>query len=308
MKALLLAAGLGTRMKPFTFFKAKACLPLLNVPFLHYPLQYLRAVGITDIVINLHAHPESVRSAAKQFPGQLDLQFSFEPEILGTAGAIRKALGTELKEPFLVMNSDMLMDIPLDKVMLQHKRLEADITMVLMEEKEFSQYGKVYFEMESGSESPLRFAGIHEGTGTGYHYTGLQIINPGIVELIAPDKKSELFKDIYLSLIGRKRIYGFVYESFWHEAGTLKEYLKTSLHLLKNPLPVHLQPPGMQGTLISPSAAVEEGGVIADSIIMEGATVRKGVHVERSIIGWDVVVSRSVRDMAIAKAILPWPI
>ncbi len=151
MKALLLAAGLGTRMKPFTFIKAKACLPLFNVPFLHYPLQYLHAGGITDIVINLHAHPESVRSVANHFPRSLDLQFSLEPEILGTAGAIRKAFGTELDEPFLVINSDMLMDIPLDKVIQEHKRLKADVTMVIMEGEQFSHYGRVYFERENGS-------------------------------------------------------------------------------------------------------------------------------------------------------------
>ncbi len=158
------------------------------------------------------------------------------------------------------------------------------------------------------SESPLRFAGIREGTGSAYHYTGLQIVNPEIVKLIPPGQKSELFQDVYLPLIGQNRIYGFVYRSFWHEVGTLKEYLKTSLQMQKNPLPAHLQPPDLQATLVSPLAVVEEGAVIADSIIMDGAAVRRGVHVERSIIGWDVDVTKTLRDMAVAKGIIPWPI
>src|SRR5262249_25428246 len=117
MKALVLAAGLGTRMKPFTFFRAKATLPLLNLPFIHYPLQYLSTNGVNDVVINLHAHPDSVKKVAGTQYSNLRIAYSHEPEIMGTAGAMRKAASLLGDEPFVVMNSDMIMEIPLQQVL-----------------------------------------------------------------------------------------------------------------------------------------------------------------------------------------------
>ncbi len=308
MKTLLLAAGLGTRMKPFTFYKAKATLPLLNVPFVHYPLQYLHSRKISDIVINLHAHPESVREAAQRFSNLLNLQFSYEPEILGTAGAIRRAFGEQPSEFFAVMNADMLMDIPLEAVLEQHIRRNSDVTLVIMDGEHFPQYGGIYFEPDAGLETLWRFCGLREGYGKRFHYAGLQIVNGKMLEHIPTGRKLETFTDVYLPLAQQKRIHGFVYDDFWLEIGNLKEYLKTSSHLIQNPLPAHLQPPGIVYNLVSPNSVVENGAEVSESIIMDGAFVKNGVKVERSIVGWDVEISRNVRDAAIARGILPWPI
>jgi mannose-1-phosphate guanylyltransferase len=308
MKALLLAAGLGTRMKPFTFFRAKPSLPLLNAPFLHYPLQYLYSQNVKEAVVNLHSHPETVRSAAAQFSHPIDIQFSMEPQILGTAGAIRQAFGRDQTEPILVMNADMLMNISLEQMMQQHIRSNADVTLAIMEGQKFDRYGGLYFEPEGEEEGPLRFKGIREGKGKKFHYTGLQILNGDVIQDIPPDRKSDTFTDIYVPLSEQKRIYGFVYDDFWLEIGNPREYLKTSLYLLENPLPASLQPPLMEATLISRRATLEEDAVVSESIIMEGARIKSGIHVERSIIGWDVTVTKSVKDVSLAKGTLPWPI
>jgi UTP-glucose-1-phosphate uridylyltransferase len=104
---VLLAAGLGTRLKPFTFFCAKAALPMFDLPFICYPLQYLHANGVTEVVINLHAHPDTVRSAAGSEYRGMRIHYSHEPEILGTAGAIWKAKELLGNEPFAVLNGDI---------------------------------------------------------------------------------------------------------------------------------------------------------------------------------------------------------
>ena len=308
MKALLLAAGLGTRMRPFTFLKAKASLPLLNAPFLHYPLQYLYSQNVKEVVVNLHSHPESVRIAAANFSAPIGIEFSMEPQILGTAGAIRKAFGADQSEPVLVMNADMLMNIPLERMMQQHVRYSADITLAIMESPEFESYGGLYFEQEDGEDRPLRFQGIREGKGRKFHYTGLQILNGDVIQHITSDRKSDTFTDVYVPLADQKRIYGFLYNDFWLEIGNPKEYLKTSLHVLENPLPAALQPTLMEASLVSPHATVEQDAVVTQSIIMEGARIQSGVRVERSIIGWDVTVTRDVMDSSLAKGMLPWPI
>lgn len=305
MKTLVLAAGLGTRLKPFTFSRAKASLPLLNIPFLHYSLQYLYSQNETEIVINLHAHPDSVRQAAKQFPQPMNIAFSHEPEILGTAGAIRKAFGDKASDQFMVMNSDMLTNIPLDEVKQQHFSSNADATMVLMNGDPFPGYGGLYFEEDGGL---LRFTGVREGKGKKYHYTGIQILKGEMVEQIPANQKSEMFSGLYVPLMEKKRIFGFLYQDFWQEIGTLEQYWKTSIQLLQDRLPEHLCPSGMTDTLVSQQAIIESNADVSESIIMDGARIKSGVRVERSIIGWDVTVSKDTRDMAVAKAFLPWPI
>ncbi len=301
MKALILAAGLGTRIRPFTFFCAKAGIPLLDVPFIRYPLQYLYSRGVREAVVNLHAHPDSVRAACGTDYRGIRISYSQEPEILGTAGAMRKAAPMLGDDPFVVMNSDMLSDIPLVAVLEQHKNLNADITLVIMKDARFANYGGVYFE-----GSPLKLSGFRTGTGESFHYTGLQIVSPHILERIPPEQKTGIFTDIYPQLMKTCRIYGYLYDGPWKEMGNLREYLRTSVGLIHHSLPVNLQPPGMNPTLISPKATIEPGAEVIDSIVMQGACITAGSRVEHSIIGSNVTVSGNLRGTALARGILPW--
>ena len=301
MKALILAAGLGTRVRPFTFFRAKATLPLFHIPFIHYPLHYCCLNGIQEAIVNLHAHPESVRKATGNQYGNIRISYSEEPEILGTAGAMRKASRLLEGDPFLVMNSDMLTDIPLQEALNFHHNSQADITLVIMKDARFAHYGGLYFEGD-----PLRLSGFRSGPGESYHYTGLQIVSPHILEHIPDGKKTGIFTDIYPGIMKDKKIYGFVYHGFWKEMGNLREYLRTSLELMRQPLPEKLVPEGAKQSLISPDATVEEGAEVIDSLVMDGARIESGARVEHSIIGWDVFVTGDVRSQALARGILPW--
>jgi NDP-sugar pyrophosphorylase family protein len=303
MKALILAAGLGTRVRPFTFFRAKATLPLLDVPFIHYPLQYCSTHGIEEAIVNLHAHPESVRQAAGKQYQNVSISYSLEPEILGTAGAMRHAAQSlQGEEPFVVMNSDTITDIPLGEVLEFHKQSGADVTLVVMKDARFAHYGGIYFE----GEKPLRLSGFRNGPGESYHYTGLQIVNPSMLEQIPVEKKSGIFTDIYPAIMHDFKIYGFVYHGFWKEMGTLREYLRTSMDLQQHPLPERLRPASSSASLISAKASIEPESEIIDSIVMEGAHVPAGSRIEHSIIGWDVKVNGEIRNQAVARGILPW--
>lgn len=301
MKALLLAAGLGTRMRPFTFQRAKASLPLLQVPLIHYSLQYLHSHQISDVVVNLHAHPETVKSAAGNTYYGMDISYSYEPEILGTAGAIRKAAALLDDEPFVVCNSDTLSDIPLAEVLEQHLKTEADVTLVIMHNEQFAQYGALYFEGE-----PLHLSGFRQGEGDRYHYTGLQIVSPSIVSEIPANQMLGIFSDIYPTLAAEKRIFGYLYDGLWKETGTLQEFLNTSLNLIQHPLPSHLVPPGMGNSLISAQADISARAEIINSVVMNGAAVPDGVRIENCIVGWDVVISQNRKNAALARGFLPW--
>jgi mannose-1-phosphate guanylyltransferase len=300
MKALVLAAGLGTRMKPFTFFRAKASLPLLNIPFIHYPLQYLLANGIRETVINLHAHPDSVRKIVGNFKG-MQIEYSHEPEILGTAGAMRKAAQFLTSDPFVVMNSDMIVDIPLQTVLDYHSTVGADVTLVIMKDARFAHYGGIYFDGD-----PLQLSGFRSGTGESYHYTGFQLVSPRVFDYIPGERKSGIFTDIYPARMRELKIFGFLYQGLWKEMGNLKEYLRTSLDLLRNLLPENLCPSSETPSLISSAAQIRDGAEVFESIIMDGAEILPDSQIEHSIVGWDVAVSGKIRNQALARGILPW--
>jgi mannose-1-phosphate guanylyltransferase len=298
MKALLLTAGLGTRLRPLTFSSAKAAIPLLDAPFVHYPLQHLLANKIDEAVLNLHAHPESVRKAVGgEFDG-LRIQYSFESEILGPAGAIRKALPLLDDNLFIVMNGDMLMDLPLQAVVDQHIATGADVTLVIMKD---DRYSGLYFE---DSDPPV-LRGFHEGAGTKYHYTGVQIVNRNVAEKIPENLKTDIFRDIYPSLEAG-RILGYRYDGFWMEIGNLAQYLETSIHLLKNPLPERLRPSKMAETLVSLKATIAAGAAVQDSIVLEGASIEATASIDHCIIGWNVTVSSSFQNVALVRGMLPW--
>lgn len=299
MKALLLAAGLGTRLKPFTFFQAKASLPLLDVPFIHYPLQYLHSQGINEVVINLHAHPDSVRNAADRFAATR-ITYSHEPEILGTAGAMREAAEWLGDEPFIVLNGDMLCNIPLHEMLAQHRASGSAVTLAVMEASRFPDYGGLQFD----ESDPPVLTGIHGGE-IQYHYTGVQIVSPEIIEQIPPGKKSEIFRDIYPFLLSARRITGCRYDGLWMEIGTLNQYLQTSLELLHASFPESLRPPGMNGT-VSSAARIEDGAVVEESIVMSDAVVAAGAVVRRSIIGPGMKITGKANGVALARGILPW--
>ena len=302
MKALILAAGLGTRVRPFTFHRAKATLPLLNSPFIHYPLQYCSANGIEEAVINLHSHPDTVRQAAGKQYQNLRISYSHEPEILGTAGAMRHAADLLGTEPFVVMNSDTITDIPLSDVLAYHHQTGADVTLVVMKDARFAHYGGIYFE----GENPPRLSGFRNGPGESYHYTGLQIVNPVMMEHIPEGQKTGIFTDIYPSIMKDRKIHGFVYHGLWKEMGTLREYLRTSLELKDHPLPERLTPSGTNPSLLSADASIEGDAEIINSIVMDGARIQSGSRVDHSIIGWDVSVQGEIRQQALARGILPW--
>lgn len=297
MKALLLAAGFGTRLKPFTFVQAKASIPFLNVPMIHYPLQYLSANGISETIINLHAHPESVQQAAGNQFGSMPVRYSHEPKILGTAGAIAKASTLLGNETFVVMNSDMISDIPLTAVIEHHRRSGNLVTLVVMNAERFPAYSSLHYDPES-----LKLT----GSGMKCHYTGLQLLEPAIIEHIPADCKTEVFKDIYPELIAEGRVGVAQYDGLWLEMGTLSEFLSSSIKICDTPLPSHLCPPGMETTLISSAAHVDPDAKISNSVVMKNAMIKEGVNLERCIVGVDTQIDKSFSNAALCRGFLPW--
>lgn len=307
MKSMVLAAGLGERMKPLTWNCAKPALPLLNRPSMLHLLEHLARSGVSQVVINLHYHPETIRALEPEIRN-LGLRpfFSDEPSILGTGGGLKKAEDLLKDGTLLMVNSDFITDCPLLLAMNFHRESGAMATLVLTPYEEGTEYGAV--EMDSSGRI-LRIAG-RPGSDTGsrrYHFTGIHILESAIFREIPGGVKSEINREVYPRLIERGvRISGYVHTGFWRELGTPQRYLLGSLDFLKLGDAGYLQrirlregvysatpSPGLRGTVEPPFLAgrdleMEPGSFAAGAVLGDSAVLHRRSSLVRSIL-WNGV-------------------
>lgn len=216
--AMLLAAGLGTRLRPLTLTTPKPLLPLNGAPLIDHQLRYLKQAGIRRAVINLHHLGEKIRAHVgdgNRFG--LSVLYSEEPEILGTGGGIKKAGEILGREPFLALNADALINADLSSVIRYHLEHRAAATMVVQALPPGGDYTPVDVD-ESG---------FVRGFGTGrYYYTGLQILGEEMLSNLPPSGEDAcLIADGYRKLLaGGLAIIAFVHEGYVNDLGTLERY------------------------------------------------------------------------------------
>jgi len=308
MKAMVLAAGLGERMRPLTEGRAKPSLPLLNRPMIIHTLEYLKRFGVSEAVINLHHQPESIRAVVGDGSRLgLKVHYSEEPLILGTAGGLKKAEPLLRGEgPIILINSDFVTDCDLDAVIKKHREASALSTLVLTP----PQPGATYGIIEVGDRDRIerisgRPAGEADPRTSRYHFTGIHVIEQAILDEIPPGQKAEINSEIYPRLISAgKPIRGFVHTGLWRELGTPALYIDGSIGLLKNEKDPSLQPfksaPGLYldrvtlpaDTNIEPPVLIGRGSALGPKCSLQGVVVGKQVKIGkgcsiRSSLIWD---------------------
>jgi len=225
MKAMVLAAGFGTRLRPYSNYRPKPLFPVLGKPLLLHTLASLRAAGFVDILVNCHYLKEQV---ATILASEKKVVVQEEEEILGTGGGMRRALDFLGGEPALVINGDIFHNIDLASVHAHHLAGGADITLVLHDLPRFNQValdddGRIIsFRDKKARGRLLAFTGIH---------------------LINPDLLSSLPGDCFLDIIDCYEkwlkqgvtINGLMVDGhYWTDMGTPADYLALNGHLLKN--------------------------------------------------------------------------
>jgi NDP-sugar pyrophosphorylase family protein len=233
VKAVILAAGFGNRLKPLTYFRAKAAMPLLNVPLLFYNLNFLRKEGIEDIIINLHYLPHSIEHELKKYHDASGcIKFSYEPSILGTAGALKKVKFLLGKNTFLVINGDILFNLDIEKALAFHSAKGALATMMVVPRPIKKSYTPVFLD---GQDRIVRI-GNENGKGCDelgkWVFCGIQILEAEIFRYITKDGFSDIIKDFYLPAIRNEEpIFGFKSSGFWQEVGTPGDYVESHAQL-----------------------------------------------------------------------------
>ena len=222
MKAMVLAAGLGTRLRPLTNDRPKALVEVGGRPLITYNLALLRHFGITDVVINLHYQGAALRHALGDGSRLgLSIAYSEEEPLLDTGGGIRRAETLLGGGDFVVMNSDTIVDLPLDRVIAEHCERQADATLVLRRDPEQARYGEIEID-DSGRIR--RFLGIPRTVSeslTPYMFAGVHVLSPRVFEHMPASGIFSITRETYPTMLAADAVLrGHPFDGFWRVIDT----------------------------------------------------------------------------------------
>ena len=280
MKAMILAAGLGLRMRPLTLVRAKPVLPVLNRPLLHWTLELLARHGVTDVIVNLHHLSRTVTEALGDGGVfGLRLLYSHEDRLLGTGGGPRAVRDVFGDEPFLLVNGDMLFDFDLSALMARHRAAGARVTLALLPNPEPRVYGPIVTDRGG---RVLSLAGRpRRARGTVSLFTGVHALDPALLDLLH-EGPSDSVLDLYVPLVAEGgRVDGVRVRGTWHDFGRPRLYRDTQLRLLPGR--------GRGRVLLHPHAEVSSDARLRRSVVGAGTRVASGARVDHSVL-WDGVV------------------
>jgi mannose-1-phosphate guanylyltransferase len=227
VKAMVLAAGQGTRLRPTTNTTPKALVSVAGRPMIEYALLLLRFYGIKDIIINLHHFGEQiVQRLGNGSSMGLNIDYSREPELLDTGGGLLKANPFLRDDAFIVINTDALIDLNLDELLAFHARTNAVVTLVLRADERADEYGSMDIDSTGRlcrfleSKNPV----APDGLTRKLMFTGVQVLEPRVFEYMEDNALSPKFsttRDIYpRMLVSGERLFGFEFDGFWQDLGT----------------------------------------------------------------------------------------
>jgi NDP-sugar pyrophosphorylase family protein len=288
MKAVILAAGFGTRLWPLTEDRTKPAIPFLNRPLISYAVEYLAASGISEIIVNLHHQPDSItRALGDGSSFGVRLHYSLEEKILGTSGALDKVRDQLQEGEFLVMNGKVVTDADLPAAIASHRQRNAIATLLLRENPARERFSIIECDSTgcvsrfAGMPEPLE-EGKQDGASPPLMFTGIQILSPRIFEYVPHDRFSHSTIDVYPKAIERgETVLGHVTSASWYEMSTLSRYFEASLIFMRK----------QNLALISGSGCRIEGGAsVENSVLWERVTVEPGADVRLSVIADDVTI------------------
>lgn len=303
MKAMILAAGLGTRLRPLTLERAKPAVPLIGKPIVVRLIEKLLENGVTAFRLNLHHLPDTVEAIFRSAPAShLPVSFSYEPEILGTAGGLKANESFFDQGTFLLVNGDIVVDFPLRDALDFHRRKKALATLILYPQS--APY--VYFPVRMDEQGHLtHFKGIRDVSlpdQTAYVFTGIHILESEIFRFIPPGKFWEINDQVYPEAIkSGERIFGFPVEGYWSDLGDQGRYLSTQkdvFHRMGNEGGTFFSPHARRSasSLVGPHVSVGAGSVlesdtlVKNSILWENVRIKSGSRIANCIIGSSVTI------------------
>ena len=276
--ALILSAGLGTRLRPLTDVRAKPAIPVAGEPMIRRIATWLSGQGVDDLVVNLHHRPETLTACLGDGSGLgARVRYSWElPRILGSAGGPRLARPIVGAGTFFIINGDTLTDVSLGDIAAAHASSGALVTLALVPNREFLRYGGV--RVSNGSVTGfVRRGPAAEGT---YHYIGVQLVEARVFDGIAAGEPANSIGGIYDTLIAERpgSVRAVISDAAFFDVGTPADYWRTSRAFA-----------AAEGKSFGPSilwddVVVSAGAQLDECIVTDGVRVEPGARHRRQIL------------------------
>ncbi len=312
MRAIILAGGEGTRLRPLTASLPKQLVPVLNRPFIEHQLRYLLRYDVTEVTLALtrNAHSERLRAALGDRALGVDIRYVYEEQPLGSGGAIAGA-AAGWTEPFLVCNGDIVTDVDLGALMTAHRTARAELTLFLQPVETPSAYGVVALnercEVTRFVEKPP--AGSEPSNLVN---AGIWLFEAHLLREMTAARANQVEKELFPTLASSgRRVLGYQPStpSYWRDIGTPRTYLEANLDALlgrvvgieasdgndgqahvASDVAVHATAT-VRHTVVGARSSLEAGALVESSVLWERVQVGAGAIVRDSVLASDVVIS-----------------
>jgi mannose-1-phosphate guanylyltransferase/phosphomannomutase len=323
-KAIVMAGGQGSRLRPLTLTRPKPMVPVANRPIMAHILEWLRDHGFSEVLVTLHYRADDIRRAfgdGRAFDVRISYRVEHEP--LGTAGSVKFAEDWIAGEPFLIASGDALTDLDLAALQRRHRETGAWLTIGLTRVEDPSEYGVVELDhlgrVVRFQEKPGRGRALSNLANT-----GIYCVEPKVLARVPRGRAFDWSRDVFPGLLAEGLpIFGHALDGYWCDIGSMDAYRRGQCDALegavKVALPAHAARPGVwigANARIAPRAVVEgpvllgagcriEPGarILPGSVIGERAIVRTGACVSNAILGAECELGPDalVRDSVVAE-------
>jgi mannose-1-phosphate guanylyltransferase / phosphomannomutase len=314
---MILAAGLGSRLRPLTNHLPKPLVPILHQPLLWHVIMHVRQAGIREIAINLHYRGEQIRGWLGR--GErlgVEVTYSEEAELLGSAGGVRRVRDFFANEPALIVHGDILFDVDLSAVIQYHHSRAAWATLVLHPAHHRYSYGMIRVNPQGHI---AQFVDQHApwvcGPLVETVFTGVQVLAPAVLDALPVAGVGALTTDVYPGLLTHtSQLYGYLMHGYWSDIGTPRRYWETTMDVISGRVGAAVNLPqatvdvgsvqqlariptgAMHPPVVLPSVVdVRDYTHIGPEVVLgEGCAIAEDVHIVQSVLWPRVRVGRGV--------------
>ena len=281
--ALVLTAGLATRLRPLSLVRAKAAMPVAGEPMVRRILRQLRTAGVADAVLNLHHLPETIAAVVGDGSDVgIRVRYSWEMPVLGSAGGPRQALPLLDTTTFLIVNGDTLSTVDIAALASEHRRHGALVTMALVPNARPEAYGGVLVDNAGAVTGFVR----RGSTVTSYHFTGIQVAEADAFASLKAGTPADSVAALYPTLIRARpgSVRASISNADFIDIGTPADYLRASLLLSKREhgaalrgARTHVDPTArLEDSILWDDVTIEAGSLLRECIVTDGVRVPAG--------------------------------
>ena len=307
MKAVVMAGGEGTRLRPLTSSRPKPLVPILNKPCMQHTIELLKRYGITDIVVTLYYLADEIEGYFGDGSELgVNLIYTVEDTPLGTAGSVKKAEEYLKDDTFIIVSGDALTDLDVEKALAYHREKQSVATLVLQHVDNPLEFGVVITDDNGRIRRFLEKPSWGEVFSDTVN-TGMYILEPSIFEYMQPEKSYDWSQDIFPQILAEEKpMFGYVLGEYWTDVGSLQQYRQAQYEMLggMTKLPIDGRREGGDiwigaGTEIDPNARLigplcigkncrvkADAHIGPDTVIGDNCLIEEGAILQKAIV-WD---------------------